>query len=78
MIIEKEKLLFICYSFYFYLLFFLYIGAYANFFVEPIWEGQLNFFLAMCVIDGMVNAMIRGLPYESDSGESISPASGLR
>lgn len=61
-----------------YLLFFLYIGAYANFFVEPIWEGQLNFFLAMCVIDGMVNAMIRGLPYESDSGESISPASGLR
>ena len=54
-----------------YLLLFLYIGAYANCFVEPIWEGALNFFLALCVIDGMVCAMIRRLANDFDSEESI-------
>ncbi len=47
-----------------YLLLFLYMGAYANCFVEPIWEGTLNFFLAVCVMDGMVGAKIRSLRSE--------------
>lgn len=57
------------------LLMFLYIGAYANCFVEPIWEGALNFFLALCVVDGMVSAMIRRLGNDPDSGKSFSNAS---
>lgn len=58
-----------------YLLVFLYTGVYINFCVEPIWEGQLNLFLAMCVIDGMVNEMVRGTENESSSREIISTAS---
>ncbi len=59
-----------------YLLMFLYTGVYINFFVEPIWEGQLNLFLAMCVVDGMVSA--RRITNESDSGKSISDISKVR
>lgn len=57
-----------------YLLLFLYIGAYVNCFVEPVWEGTLNFFLALCVVDGMVSAMIRRTDNEPYTGESISIA----
>lgn len=55
-----------------YLLLFAYMGVYANFFVEPIWEGGLNLFLAMCVIDGMTNAMTRRIQNERNSEKGIS------
>lgn len=60
-----------------YLLLFLYIGAYVNCFVEPIWEGALNFFLALCVVDGMVSAMMRRLENDPNSEESVPDASNL-
>ena len=60
-----------------YLLLFLYIGAYVNCFVEPIWEGALNFFLALCVVDGMVSAMIRRLENDPDPEESVPDTSNL-
>ena len=59
------------------LLLFLYIGAYVNCSVEPIWEGALNFFLALCVVDGMISAMMRRSENESDPRESIPDASGF-
>lgn len=33
----------------------LYIGVMINFFVEPIMEGLLNFFLGFCVVNGMID-----------------------
>ncbi len=60
-----------------YLLLFLYIGAYVNCFVEPIWEGALNFFLALCVVDGMVSAMMRRLENDPTPEESVSDTSNL-
>lgn len=60
-----------------YLLLFLYIGAYVNCFVEPIWEGALNFFLALCVVDGMVSAMMRRLENDHTPEESVSDTSNL-
>ena len=60
-----------------YLLLLLYIGAYVNCFVEPIWEGALNFFLALCVVDGMVSAMMRRLENDPNSEESVPDASNL-
>lgn len=60
-----------------YLLLFLYIGTYVNFFVEPIWEGALNLFLALCVVDGMVSAMIRREGNDSDSENRIPDTSNL-
>lgn len=60
-----------------YLLLFLYIGAYVNCFVEPIWEGALNFFLALCVVDGIVSAMMRRLENDTNPDESIPDASNL-
>ena len=60
-----------------YLLLFLYIGAYVNCFVEPIWEGALNFFLALCVVDGMVSAMVRRLENDTNPRESLPDASNL-
>ena len=60
-----------------YLLLFLYIGAYVNCFVEPIWEGALNFFLALCVVDGMVSAMMRRLENDPDPEESVPDTSNL-
>ena len=60
-----------------YLLLFLYVGAYVNCFVEPVWEGNLNFFLALCVVDGMVSAMRRRLRNEPCSEQGISAASGF-
>ena len=60
-----------------YLLLFLYIGAYVNCFVEPIWEGAWNFFLALCVVDGMVSVMMRRLENDLDPEDSISDASNL-
>ena len=60
-----------------YLLLFLYIGAYVNCFVEPIWEGALNFFLALCVVDGMVSAMMRRLENDPIPEESVPDTSNL-
>ena len=60
-----------------YLLLFLYIGAYVNCSVEPIWEGALNFFLALCVVDGMVSAMMRRLENDPTPEESVSDTSNL-
>ncbi len=60
-----------------YLLLFLYIGAYVYCFVEPIWEGALNFFLAQCVVDGMVSARIRRLENEPCTEESVSNAANF-
>ena len=57
-----------------YLLLFLYIGAYINCFVEPIWEGAWNFFLALCVVDGMVNGMMRSVHYGSSPEKSVPNA----
>lgn len=61
-----------------YLLLSVYIGAYINFFVEPIWEGQFNFFLAMCVIDGIVGSLERKIKNEQSSEKSISIALPIR
>lgn len=60
-----------------YLLLLLYAGVYINFCVEPIWEGQLNFFLSVCVIDGMVNEMARRTPNESHAREIIPITQGI-
>ena len=60
-----------------YLLLFLSIGEYVNCFVEPIWEGALNFFLALCVVDGMVSAMMRRLKNDPIPEESVSDTSNL-
>ncbi len=46
-------------------------------FVEPIWEGALNFFLALCVVDGMVSAMMRRLENDHTPEESVSDTSNL-
>ena len=46
-------------------------------FVEPIWEGALNFFLALCVVDGMVSAMMRRLENDPTPEESVSDTSNL-
>lgn len=40
-------------------------------------EGALNFFLALCVVDGMVSAMMRRLENDPNSEESVPDASNL-
>lgn len=60
-----------------YLLLFTYIGTYINCFVEPIWEGALNFFLALCILDGMVSAMMRRLENDPGSGKGIKYFKGI-
>lgn len=39
-----------------YLVLLVYLGVLANFFVEPILQGMLNFFLAFCAINGLVDS----------------------
>lgn len=55
----------------------IYAGVYINFFIEPIWEGQLDFFLSMCLIDGMINQLERASRNESASRGGIPIASGV-
>ena len=40
-------------------------------------QGELNFFLALCVVDGMVSAMMRRLENDPNSEESVPDASNL-
>ena len=45
-----------------YFLLLIYVGIYLNFFVEPIMEGFMDFFLAFVLITGMVDACKRYPP----------------
>lgn len=42
-----------------YVLLFSYLGVMMNFFVEPVMEGLVSFFLAFCAINGMSEALAR-------------------
>lgn len=50
-----------------YLLFSIYSGVTLNFFVEPVMEGLLNFFLAFCVINGIADCYLYRKQYEDSA-----------
>ena len=45
--------------------------------IEPIWKGALSLFLALCVVDGMVSAMMRRLENDPNPEESVPDTSNL-